>query len=337
MTAANNHRPHPLAISVVVPVRNEADSIGLLLDLLLTQTLRPDEIVIADGGSTDHTREIIEGFIAQGMPVKLVSEEFSMPGRARNQGVRNARNHWIAFTDGGIRPEHDWLEQLAASADQTPEADAIYGTYDPVINNFFEECAAIAYVPPAEETGAGRVRPYSIVSALMRREAWERVGGFPEDLRSAEDLLFMRNVEQAGFRTVRAPAAIVHWTIQPNLWRTFRRFVAYAKNNMRAGLWREWQAAIFIRYAMLLATILPAIFFGWWWLMVPAALWLAMMIARAATSIHRNRTSYPAGLGRNLARTLLLVPIIAAIDAASFLGTLEWLVRDRGGLQKSNR
>ena len=44
MTAANNHRPPPLAISVVVPVRNEADSIGLLLELLLAQTLRPDEV-----------------------------------------------------------------------------------------------------------------------------------------------------------------------------------------------------------------------------------------------------------------------------------------------------
>jgi glycosyltransferase involved in cell wall biosynthesis len=337
MTAANNHRPPPLAISVVVPVKNEADSIGLLLDLLLAQTLRPDEIVIADGGSTDRTREIIEGFIAGGAPVKLVTEQLSMPGRARNQGVRNARNHWIAFTDGGIRPERDWLEQLAAGADQAPEAAAIYGTYEPVINSFFDECAAIAYVPPAEETGSGRARPYSIVSALMRREAWERVGGFPEDLRSAEDLLFMRNVERAGFRTVRAPAAIVHWTIQPNLWRTFRRFVAYSKNNMRAGLWREWQATIFVRYAMLLASALPAIFFGWWWLMVPAGLWLAMIIARAAKSINRNRTSYPAGFGRNLARTIVLVPIIAAIDAASFLGTLDWLVRDRSGLQKSNR
>ena len=39
----------------------------------------------------------------------------------------------------------------------------------------------------------------------MRRQAWEAVGGFPENLRSAEDLLFMNKVEQAGFRAVRAP------------------------------------------------------------------------------------------------------------------------------------
>jgi glycosyltransferase involved in cell wall biosynthesis len=337
MTAEKNHLWPPLAISVVVPVRNEADSIGVLLELLLDQTLRPDEVIIADGGSSDRTREIIEGFIAQGAPVKLVCEEFSMPGRARNQGVRNARNRWIAFTDGGIKPERDWLEQLADKIDQSPEADAIYGTYEPVINGFFEECAAIAYVPPAEETGEGRVRSYSIVSALMRREAWETVGGFPEDLRSAEDLIFMRRVERAGFHIVRAPRAIVHWTIQPNLWRTFKRFVAYSRNNLRAGLWREWQATIFIRYAVILASALPAVYFGWWWLLGPAGLWFGMMIARAAKSIERHRSSYPAGLGRNLARTAVLVPIITTIDAASLLGTLDWLVRDRSGLQKSNR
>jgi glycosyltransferase involved in cell wall biosynthesis len=335
--ASENNQAVPLKISVVVPVRNEEDSVRVLLECLLDQTWQPDEIVLADGGSTDRTREIIDEFIQRGAPVKLVREEGSLPGRARNQAVKHAQNGWIAFTDAGIKPERDWLANLVAKVPDGSEADAVYGSYEPLINNFFEECAAIAYVPPCYETGEGLARPYSIVSALMKREAWEAVGGFPEDLRSAEDLLFMRSVERAGFQIVRAPAAIVHWSIQPSLWRTFKRFVSYSRNNIRAGLWREWQAAILLRYAVIVASAIPAVFFGRSWLPVPLGLWLALMIARAVKSIARNRTAYPAGLARNVGRVFLLVPILAAIDAAAFVGSIDWLMRDKLGLGKKHR
>jgi glycosyltransferase involved in cell wall biosynthesis len=337
MAIEENISQNMIAISVVVPVRNEEDSVRVLLDRLLDQTRRPDEIVLADGGSTDRTRDIIEEFIQRGAPVKLVCEEFSMPGRARNQGVRAAQHSWIAFTDAGITPERDWLANLETKVGDGSKADAVYGSYEPVIGNFFEECAAIAYVPPGYETGEGLARPYSIVSALMRRKVWETVGGFPEDLRSAEDLLFMRNVERAGFQIVRAPAAIVHWSIQPNLWRTFKRFVSYSRNNIRAGLWREWQAAIFVRYAVIVASAIPAVFFGWLSLSVTLGLWLGLMIARAVKSITRNRTAYPAGFMRNVGRVFLLVPILAAIDAAAFVGSIDWLVRDKLGLGKKHQ
>ena len=333
--ASENNQPHPIEISVVVPVRNEERSMRVLLERLLSQTLAPDEIVITDGGSTDGTRSIIEEFIEQGAPAKLIREERSMPGRARNQAVKHSRNEWIAFTDAGIKPETDWLATLARRVDEDATIDVVYGSYEPVISSFFEECAAIAYVPPPLQTDRGPARPISIVSALMRRKVWEAVKGFPEDLRSAEDLLFMRRVEQSGFRIVREPAAVVHWNIQPTLWGTFRRFVAYARNNIRAGLWREWQAPIFLRYALILAWAIPAFVLGAWWLLVPLGWWLAFIVARALKSIYRNRGNYPAGPWRNAGRLVVLIPILTAIDAAAFAGTVDWLLRDKVGLRRA--
>ena len=312
-------------ISVIVPVRNEATSISTLIEGLLNQTLPPGEIVITDGGSTDNTPDIIEQFVSNGAPVRLVREGFSLPGRARNIGAANASEEWLAFTDAGTRPESDWLERLAAAAVFDSRIDVIYGSFEPKVDSFFEECAAIAYVPARDKEGA---RPWSIVSALMRRKVWESVGGFPEDLRSAEDLLFIRKVEAAGFHIASAPDAIVHWNLQPNLWRTFKRFTTYARHNIRAGLWREWQLAIFKRYAFLLLLAAPAIFAGWWWLVVPAGLWFGMMMARAVKSILRNRTTYPANPARNLARLVVLMPILTVIDLAVAVGSIAWLVRD---------
>lgn len=324
----NSPRANPIAISVVVPVRDEEDSIRALLEDLLNQTVRPDEIVITDGGSTDRTRAIIEEFIERGAPVRLVVDENSLPGRSRNLAVRNARNEWIAFTDAGIRPSRNWLEALRAKVEDGAAAEVVYGSYEPVIDSFFKECAAIAYVPPAAVSPEGSLRPYSIVSALMRREAWEQAGGFPENLRSAEDLLFMNRVEAEGFRIVRAPQAQVSWTIQPGPWRTFKRFVIYARNNIRAGLWRTWQAPIFLRYALLGLLALPAVLLGPRWLLVPLLFWLAFMLARGVRALRQNRFCYPAGAGRNLLRLTLIVPIIAVIDLATFAGSFAWLLLD---------
>jgi glycosyltransferase involved in cell wall biosynthesis len=330
-------KPNLIEISVVVPVRDEENSIRALLDHLLGQTLRPNEIVITDGGSVDGTRSIIQEFIDRGAPVTLLTDSDSLPGRSRNIAAANARNNWLAFIDAGIRPEHNWLQALADQIVQPAHADVVYGSYEPVIDSFFTECAAIAYVPPPAMTEEGPVRPYSIASALMPREAWEKAGGFPEHLRSAEDLVFMQRVEAAGFRIVRAPSAVVHWSIQPGLWRTFMRFVVYARNNMRAGLWRNWQRQIFIRYGLIILTAIPPIFLSAHWLIVPIGLWLALMTARALRALGQNRLSYPATIKRNVLRLLLIIPILAVIDLATFIGTGQWLLLDSWAKHKRTR
>ena len=317
-----------IEISVVVPVRNEEDSIGALLEGLLSQTLPPNEIVITDGGSVDQTRAIIEEFIQRGAPVRLLTDNDSLPGRSRNIGVRNARNDWIAFIDAGIRPTTDWLQALADKVINQPAAEVVYGSYEPITDSFFEECAAIAYIPPPIATEEGPVRPYSIVSALMPRRAWEQAGGFPEHLRSAEDLLFMNRVEAAGFRIVRAPHALVRWSIQPGLWKTFRRFVVYARNNIRAGLWKNWQAPILLRYAILFVLALPAVFLGARWLAVPWALWIGLLSGRALRALWQNRVCYSAGWLRNCLRFIVIVPILATLDLATFVGSGLWAARD---------
>jgi glycosyltransferase involved in cell wall biosynthesis len=291
--------------------------------------LLPREIVITDGGSVDATREIIEKFIGRGAPVRLFREQDSLPGRARNVGVEHAQCDWIAFTDAGTRPEPQWLAALASGVSQTADVDVVYGSFAPITDSFFKECAAMAYLPPPFEIEGVLTSCKSIASALMRRQVWAAVGGFPEQLRSAEDLVFMQKIEAHGFRELRAPEAIVHWNIQANLWRTFKRFVTYARNNIRAGLWRQWQAAIFRRYALLAVITLPVFVFGARWLIVSLVCWLGLLVARAVKTLSRNRKVYPAGIGRNLMRLLMLLPIIASLDLAAFVGSLNWLLLDR--------
>ncbi|MCM3871773.1 MAG: glycosyltransferase [Pyrinomonadaceae bacterium] len=324
-----------IRISVVVPVRNEAGSIRELLDSLLSQTRRPDEIVITDGGSADGTPEIIEGYIKQGFPVRLIREKAAFPGRGRNLAAAQANFEWLAFTDAGISPAADWLEALARRA-ETESADVVYGAWEPVVDSLFKKCAAIAYLPPPTKSGDSLIRPRFIASALMRRAVWESVGGFPEHLRSAEDLLFMNSIERANFRVASAPHALVKWQLQPTIGRTFRRFVSYARNNMRAGLWRQWQAQVFKWYGFLLVSALPVFVMGSRWLLITLLLWLSLLAARSVVAIRRNRTCYPAGIFQNLVRLIVIVPLLATLDAATFIGTLQWVLIEKLHASNSN-
>ena len=318
-----------MKVSVIVPVRDEERSIRELLDSLLQQTRPPDEIVIADGGSVDATPQIIEQYIHQGAPVRLLRAGPALPGRGRNVGAAAAKFDWLAFTDAGIRLDRDWLEHLIARAEQDETIDVVYGAWEPVTDTFFKECAAIAYVPPPVPMSDGAsIRPRSIASALLRRDVWAAVDGFPEDLRSAEDLLFMDRVEAAGYRAGFAPKAQIHWNVKPTLGSTFSRFIVYSRNNIRAGLWRQWQKAILIRYAVLFVLVVLAAIFDPRWLWVPVVLWLAMLAARAVVSIRRNRRCYPASPFRNVVRVALIMCVLAALDAAAIIGSVQWLLLD---------
>jgi glycosyltransferase involved in cell wall biosynthesis len=317
-----------MKVSIVVPVRDEERSIRELLDSLLAQTRPPDEIVITDGGSVDATPQIIEEYIRNGAPVRLIRAGAALPGRGRNLGAAQASHEWIAFTDAGIRLANNWLETLIARAEADDSVDVVYGSWSPVTNTFFKQCAAIAYVPPPSSRNGTITRPRFIASTLLRREAWQKVKGFPEDLRSAEDLLFMDRVENAGYRFVFEPRAQVQWDLRPTLWSTFKRFVVYSRNNIRAGLFRQWQSTILMRYGILAALALAALIIEprWIWLMIGA--WLLMLVARAAVSIRRNRVCYPASFVQNLARGAMVMSLLAVLDAAAIIGSLQWLLLD---------
>ena len=317
-----------MKVSVIVPVRDEEDSIRELLDSLVAQTRAPDEIVITDGGSVDATPQIIDDYKKRGLPVNLIRASAALPGRGRNLAAAQARFEWLAFTDGGIRLAKDWLQGLVEKAGEDDSIDIVYGSVEPVTDTFFTECAAIAYVPPPKPQEDVIARPRFIASSLLRREAWAKVKGFPEDLRSAEDLIFMDRLEKAGYRAVFEPKALVYWRLRSTLKTTFKRFLVYSLNNMRAGLFNQWQARILSRYAALLLILIAVLIFKPEWFWVPSALWVLMLIARSIVSIWRNRKCYPGSFSRNFRRSLMVIAILAVLDAAAIIGWFQWLFLD---------
>jgi glycosyltransferase involved in cell wall biosynthesis len=317
-------------VSLVVPVRDEASSVGELLSGVASQTLRPDEIVFVDGGSRDDTVARLRAACAGDRSIRVVEAGDATPGRGRNVGIDAARYDWLALTDAGTRPEPDWLARLVEAARRDPAASVVYGNFEPFADTFFERCAALAYVPPKQERAGVLMRGPSIASALLRREAWQRVGGFP-DLRAAEDLMFMSKVERAGFKIAWAPRATVWWRLRPTLAGTYAKFTLYSRHNVRAGLARHWHYGVARQYAVALVFVALAFAHSAWWLVAPA-LGLA---ARAARSIWRRREGRGLLWALNPAQFVGVLVLILTIDLAAFVGWAQALPRRRpGGAQK---
>lgn len=305
--------PRP-GFSLVVPLQDEEATIGSLLSSIVSQTLLPEELILVDAGSRDRTAEMIREFRGPVTP-KLVSAARIHPGVARNQGVLQASREWIAFTDGGIRLEPDWLAELGRAA--SSGVDAVFGNCEPVCDTFFGECAAIAYVSERNQHGT---RGFSIASCAVRRAAFEAVGGFPP-YRSAEDLIFMERITSR-FRFTWAPAATAHWDIAGTVTGTYRRFSEYAYSNIVAGRARQWQVGLGRLYGGL-ATLVAA------GLLVGAGGYISVLapvffLARAIKAAWLKRRCFTF---RTLtpARLIGAACILAVIDVATIAGSLRWV------------
>ena len=310
-----------MKISLIIPVKNEEQSLENLCSSINDQTRQPDETILVDGGSTDKTVAVARRITANQPAFRLIETPQASPGKGRNIGVEAARFDWIAFTDAGITLEPDWLEKLAAKAAEDQQTDVVYGNYAPVINGYFEKIATLVYVPPQAADG---IRGKSIASYLMRKKVWEKVRGFP-DARAAEDLMFMETAEKHNFKFAFAPDALIHWQLRPNLSSTFRKFVLYSKHNVWAGRQWDWHYGVLKQYLALIPVLTIMFFSSWWWILF-VVLWL---IARTAKRILPHR--------RQFGWLTLLNPLvffgaawlILTIDAATFIGWRQALLQKR--------
>ena len=316
----------PCGVSVVIPALNEEKNIGALLDSLAAQSKPPDEVIVVDAGSKDATREEARAR-AQAFPrFQIVELSAAFPGEARNEGAAVASREWILFIDCGMQMEPDCVATLTRQAEDSGAA-AVFGRIVPKTAGLFTECAAAAYLPPLSLRGQLVLRP-TVPMLLIRRETFARMKGFPEHLRSAEDLVFLEELEALGVLTSFAPTAVAHWQLAPNIRATFRRFRTYSLSNIRAGLVRQWHLRIWIYYGLILSASTLAIFLtGKLW--IPALAIAMLLSVRSVKALWQHRENLTGGLIRYALRFLGVATILALVDMATLAGTFDFVRRKR--------
>src|SRR5262245_10412392 len=108
-----------LQVSVIVATRNRQALLAETLHALVRQDFPYErfELVVADNGSTDATRSVVERTANLTTRPGLRYVYVASPGKsyALNEALAIARGRIIAFTDDDVRPEPDWLDALVGA------------------------------------------------------------------------------------------------------------------------------------------------------------------------------------------------------------------------------
>jgi glycosyltransferase involved in cell wall biosynthesis len=326
-------RKGKVKVSVIATVLNEQAAIERLLRSLEGQSRPPDEVVVADGGSTDGTLDTLRAWAGSGqLPLRVLRKPGANISEGRNAAIAAATGDVIAVTDAGVRLEKGWLEALVAPFD-TDRPDrfvaVVSGWFVADPQTPFETAMGATVLPHLSEVKAEKFLPSSR-SVAFRKVAWEAVDGYPEWLDYCEDLILDLLLRDLYGPFVFAPEARVHFQPRSNLQAFFKQYYRYARGDGKADLWRRRHAIRYLTYLVggPLLVVLALLHSPWWWLAL-----LAGTAAYTATPYRRLWPMLtPYGL-TNKVVALLLVPVIRVVgDVAKMLGYpvgLAWRWRNR--------
>jgi glycosyltransferase involved in cell wall biosynthesis len=216
-------------------VRNEADKIERCLAAVFSQSLKPDEVIVVDGRSTDDTAEKARKF-----PVRLFFQDYGACGAARQIGVENAEGEYLAFTDADCLPSRDWLQNLATQFEA-----GIAGVGGAIEN--IGEGLWIQSINLSQNTflGGGSsiqtrlfkekrfVKSISACNSMYRKKDLVEVGGFNIHLSGADEAeLNQRLVKRKKGKLLYVPSAVV-------LHDHGRSLKEFARNMYHYGGWRR--------------------------------------------------------------------------------------------------
>ncbi len=200
------------SVSVIIPAYNAAGHIEATLESVLCQTVPASEVLVVDDGSKDHTADLAERFP---LPVRVLRKSNGGPASARNLGARESHGEWLAFLDADDAWLPEKLErQLPLCSD--PKVGLIHSTPP-------------AWGTPERLTFSDLWERNRIVNStvLVRRQAFEAVGGLDEDreLIGVEDYNLWLRIAAGGWEVVRNEGEWVRYSpTEASLSRQFERF-----------------------------------------------------------------------------------------------------------------
>ncbi len=175
-------------ISVVIPAYQAAATLGRALASVRNQTVRPHEILVVDDGSEE---DLVAAPGLEFGAIQLLRRENGGPAAARNDGLERVRGELVGFLDADDFWSTRALELLQAPFLAPDPPDVVQGR---LIDAWPREAGLAAPSAPRHSFNVG--------TALFRRSALRRVGGFDPALRSGEDVdLWVR---------LRAEQVVVH-------------------------------------------------------------------------------------------------------------------------------
>jgi glycosyltransferase involved in cell wall biosynthesis len=193
-------------VSVVIPCFNYGRFLGEAIESALGQTHQPIEVIVVNDGSIDDTE-----LVAGRYPVTLINQPNSGVCVAANAGFAAARGEFVLRLDADDRLAETYVEVTLSALVAHPGTHFAYSA----VEYFGSETGSYPIEAYSAETLTER--NYVHASALMRRSAFEDVGGYDLGMRTSryEDWDLWLRFAERGLRGVMVPLPLLHYRRHP--------------------------------------------------------------------------------------------------------------------------
>ncbi len=295
-------------VSVVLPIYNEEEHIKACLDSLLRQDYQQErmEILVVDGRSQDHTREIVyREYVQQYDHIQLLDNPDRIVPTALNIGIRAACGEIFIRVDGHTTLAPDYVRQCVGALERSG-ADNVGGRMDAEAFGYFGEVVALATSSPF---GVGGARFHysqqeewvdTVYLGAYPRRVFERIGLFDEEMVRNQDDEFNYRLRAQGGRILLSPCVRSRYICRDKprkLWRQYFQYgywkVRVLQKHPRQMRGRQFVPAVFL--IGLFVTVALALAGHFWPLgVVSSSYLLANLGASLWTSVRTDLRYLPA-------------------------------------------
>ena len=223
-------------VSVIMPIRNEGSAIAQSLGAVLSQDYPHDrlEVLIADGMSTDQTREIV-GRLRLAHPdvaVQVLDNPAGIVPTGFNKALRASRGEVVVRVDGHTVIARDYVRECVAALARSG-ADNVGGAMVASSERSFGRAAALATSCPFGVGGArfhySRREEWvdTVYLGCWRKAIFDRIGGFDEEMVRNQDDEFNYRLASAGGRVLLSPRIQSVYFNRTSIRRLWRQYFQY--------------------------------------------------------------------------------------------------------------
>jgi len=174
-------------LSIIIPTFNEENYLPSLLDSIQSQNFQDLEIIIADAGSKDKTIEIAKKF-----GCKIVKG--GLPAKGRNEGAKIAKGDPFLFLDADTILPENFFEKILKEFKER-NLDVASFCLEPQTKNWFEKFLFEAFYN-LPILISEKFLAHGAQAILVKREIFEKIGGFNEKIKFSEDHSFVRKAKK---------------------------------------------------------------------------------------------------------------------------------------------
>ncbi len=223
-------------VSVVAPMYNEAEHIEHVVADIAAQDFAGElEFIVADGGSTDGSVELLRAAADQhGLEVRLIDNPDRWVSHGLNACIRAATGELVIRIDCHSRYPRNYVRACVQVAAETG-ADNVGGVITPAGRTPTQRAVACAMDSPfggigwSRHASDERIEVDTVPFGAFRRDAFRRFGLFDESLVRNQDDEFNFRLRRAGGRIVRDPSITLEYTPRGKFRSLFRQYYEYGR------------------------------------------------------------------------------------------------------------